>query len=47
MFLRNSPKYAVQKGFHIRRMRIRKNGEFVSKTPDHHGFSVKILMAFC
>jgi len=47
MFLRNSPKAALQKGFHIRRMRIRKNGEFVSKTPDHRGSLVKILMAFC
>jgi len=28
-------------------MQIRKNGEFVSKTPDHRDFFVKIYMAFC
>jgi len=28
-------------------MRIRKNSEFVSKTPGHHRFLVKTRMTFC
>jgi len=43
----NSPKVFLHKGFYARRMQIRKNGEFVSKTPDHRDFFVKIYMAFC
>jgi hypothetical protein len=43
----NSPKVCFHKKFYTRRMRIHRNGEFVSKTPDHHVSFVKAHVAFC
>jgi hypothetical protein len=41
------PKAFLHKEFYASRMRIRKNGKFVSKTPDHRDSFVKTHMVFC